>query len=335
MAVSRLVLSLCVCALVSVHNTRAYGASPAEICLYQDAAGEMHQVTGKDRIPSSFRDGSKCFSPKQGTYLASPSEIDLKGTVRREDMNSAVGRIELRWPRKVESLFGRTPQRAVADAALAVSRALKSAGFPPKLQTLDLDWHVVFMDEDVPETQIPTYLVNNCHPAWMTPPANIYVVAQRVAAGCGGGRSVRTSVADSQLATVLIHEMGHAVEFQLLEGAGDSDSMRAEGFASWFEQFGADFSAVIPRGSIRQFYSMGARSSLKQSPKGFDFQGSFEDYARASLFFRAIEERRGVRGIVEVYQTMKSERLSLLAAIAKRMGWDVERLQAEMARAAG
>ena len=43
-------------------------------------------------------------------------------------------------------IFGRTPVRAMQDAAKSVSRALKKNAFPLELQRFDLDWDVVFMD---------------------------------------------------------------------------------------------------------------------------------------------------------------------------------------------
>ncbi|MBN8549488.1 MAG: hypothetical protein J0M12_09250 [Deltaproteobacteria bacterium] len=311
----------------------AFAADPTELCIYQDDQGKIVQVNSRSRVPASQRDKARCFSQKESTYLAKPEEIELKGTVRKEEMVSALGPIEVRWPRKVETLFGRTPQRAVAEAANAVSRALKSNGFPPSLQTLKIDWKIVFMDEDVPEKQIPSYLVNNCHPAWMTPPANLYVVAQRAAAGCGG-QKVRSSEADARLTQILIHEMGHAIEYQLLKDKFGDDRMRAEGFASWFEQFGSDYTSAIPKGSVHEFYLKAAQASLRQSPNVFSFSGSLEDYARASLFFEAIQSRRGVRGIVEVYSTMVSDSLPFPAAVQKRLGWDAGRMQSEVARVA-
>ena len=43
-------------------------------------------------------------------YMAQPEDVKLKGTVRKESISSSIGHIELRWPRKVELLFGRTPR---------------------------------------------------------------------------------------------------------------------------------------------------------------------------------------------------------------------------------
>ncbi|MBX7144465.1 MAG: hypothetical protein K1X79_08460 [Oligoflexia bacterium] len=333
-------------------------AEDRDLCLYTDAAGALKQVTGRGSVPQAYQAQAHCIgekrsaknsqprkiwedsavqatpAPKLGegsNVLAAPEDIKLKGNIRREDMSSPLGRIELRWPRKVELLFGKVPLRAMQDAALAVSRALKTGGFPAPIQSLNLDWKVVFMDEEVPETQIPTYLVNNCHPAWMTPPANLYVVAQRVVAGCGGNSSqVSHQVADSQLAHILIHEMGHAIEAQILGPQMADDRMRAEGFASWFEAYGSDFSTVIQKGSVKRFYKSLALQSLQQSPDRFNFQGSANDYARASMYFHALAAKRGVRGVMDVYETMTSQRLNFFSGIKARMGWDSPELEAQV-----
>jgi len=345
--------------------------------MFTDSRGIFRQVNSKDQVPEEFREKAKCFSNSQKQlsstpkpapqtldqldaikkerdskakelrakdsgdlnqgYLAKPEEIDLKGTVRHEDLASSIGRIDLRWPRKVELLFGRTPSRAMSEAASAVSRALKKGGFPPNVQSLDLDWNVVFMDEDVPEKQIPQYLVNNCHPAWMTPIANLYVVAQRVVAGCNGGGSGKYegNVADAMLTQILIHEMGHAVEFQLLQGVSSDDRMRAEGFACWFEQYASDFSSVIPSGEPSRFYRGLAKRSIQESPDKFYFQGSAQDYARGSMYMRSVVERRGISGLMQVYKTMREQKIDFFKAAKIAIDWDTDRFNKEILKSLG
>jgi hypothetical protein len=215
------------------------------------------------------------------------------------------------------------------DAAAAASRALRGSSFDPIVQSLRLEWQVVFMDENLPEAQIPTYLKENCHPAWMTPPSQIYVVADRVVAGCGGQRK-SSAVADATLAQILIHEIGHAVEFQLLGKTAMIDKMRAEGFASWFESYASDFSAVVASGSVKRNYFELAREARKINPTRFDFGGGPGDYARASLYFHAVSNRRGIRGIMELYRAMRTQQLSFLDAIKSTTSWNDARLEQEL-----
>jgi hypothetical protein len=268
-----------------------------------------------------------------GGSLARPDQIELEGNIRRESISSPIGRIELRWPRSVESLFGRTPLRAMTDAARTVSRAISTAAFPSNVQKLSVDWKVVFMDEHMPERQIPAYLIQNCHPGWMTPPGNIYIVAERVAGGCGG-QPRRPSVADGDLAEVLVHELGHAVEYHILGSQFHRNRMRAEGFATWFEMYAASYSSMINRSEIIRRTQDLAAMSFKLQPKSFTFSGDASSYARAAMYFLAISEKRGVRGIMEVYQRMSSDNLDFFPAVEKVIYWDTTQLEREAARAA-
>ena len=307
-------------------------AKPKEnqtICEYPTRYGEIRTASSLDEVPREARSIARCHPANQNTNLARPEDIKLDGNQREERIVSSVGEIQLRWPRKVESLFGRTPLRAMTDAANTVSRAVKNSALPNSVQSLRLEWKVVFMDESMPQSQIPTDLVTNCHPGWMTPPANIYIVAQRVAGGCGGAKST-TSVADSTLAQVLVHEMGHAVEAYMLEGKGSFDRVRAEGFATWWERYASNYSSILNSHDISRLQFAAAKSAIKKSPSSFRFGGSFEDYARASMYFSAITQPRGIQGLVDVYGAIKSKGLDLLPAIYSEMNWDDRRLQAEI-----
>ena len=287
-----------------------------------------------------FREFKKKLEQSGGaSSLAKPSEMALEGTERREVISTPLGKMHLRWPRKIETLFGRTPIRAMADAARTVSRAIRRAGFPARVQNTKLEWQVVFLDENLSGKQIPGNLVSNCHPAWMTPPANIYIVGQRVAAGCGGGSAPRGNVADGKLASVLIHELGHAVEHYTLSSYQNRDpmhiyKMRAEGFASWFEQYGSDLSRMVKRGEVTSRYRAWARQSFKQAPdvNRWRFQGTPYDYARASMYFKAMQEKRGINGIMDVYETMIEKQIGFLDAVYEEFRWDHRKLDEEAQR---
>lgn len=306
------------------------GAGPAELCIFKNESGTIVQTRGRDLVPERFRADATCLPLVESQSMAKPEEVKLEGNIRRLSMSSSVGRIELRWPRTAESLFGRTPERAMADAAQTVSRFIKTKGFPVELQTLDLPWQVVFMDEKVPEAQIPMQLISNCHPAWMTPIANLYVVAQRVAAGCTGQRPGASGVADSQLTQVLLHEMGHAVEFQLLKNSGNFDRMRAEGFATWFMLASAKLSHVVNLSQTQREYDYLAQQSLKESPGVFTFQGTGFDYARASLYFQLVEKKQGVPGVMDLYESIVSKGLSFQQAVSATLHLKPEQVEIEL-----
>jgi hypothetical protein len=299
-------------------------AESAQDCFYKDKQGVIKVSDGIDKIPAEYRASAQCTKAKT-TESVRPNQIQLEGNTRSVDMASPLGRIELRWPRTLEKIFSRTPERAVADAARTASRALKSGGFPTHLTTLDMSWRIVFLDQNLPETQIPAQVVSNCHPGWMYPPADIFIVAQRVAAGCVAGDAVSPEKADSALTRVLLHEMGHAIEFALMKGEGAHDPLRAEGFASWFEGFSAHYSSLVDDQVVLDEYRALGLSALEQGNRGFSFSGSPTDYGLGALYFRLLQQKRGVAGIVSLYQKRLNQGAGLVQSLHDDFAWGDER----------
>lgn len=325
-----------------------------ELCLYTSAQGAIVQVNSRAEVPEELRGSARCLpekpvsnstgkapslratpvrvSPNVGG-LAAPDDIRLDGNLRSASINSPLGPISLRWPRSVETLFGRTPERAMVDAAGTVSRALKQGSFPPKVQHLRLEWNVVFMEHEPSANEAPPKLISNCHPAWMTPPSNIYVVSERVAAGCGG-QKMSPQNADAQLAEILVHEIGHAVEFQLLQPGARFEPARAEGFATWFEEYAGRYSSLIDVAKVKARHSTLARESLKSSPEGYTFAYSLYDYARASLAFRVLTDRRGIPGLLATYRRLARAQLPLEAAACAELGMSDRECRTELKKSA-
>jgi hypothetical protein len=228
----------------------------------------------------------------------------------------------------------------MADAALTASRALKRKSFPPHIRNLRLEWNVVFFDEALPEGQIPEYLRATCHPGWMTPPANIYVVAARVLGSCGGSAQERGNrksekVADADLAQLLIHEIGHAVEYHLLTDPLPREGLRAEGFATWFESFASDHSSVIPRGRVSEHHRAIARAAMQQRPGPWRFGYRGEDYSRAAMYFLGLESRVGIPALLRVYEEIAEHRLPFLSAVTSELGIAPAELERVALKAAG
>jgi len=297
-------------------------------CIYKDSKGGIKQVNSKDDVPYDQRKTAKCFKNKQSSYLAKPQDITLKGNLRREDINTSLGRMKIRWPRKAETFFGRTPMRAITDVAETVARALKTSAFPSHIQDIDTEWQIVFLDSNIPESQIPARLVKNCHPGWMTPPANIYIVSQRVAGLCGKQQKTK-SVADADLAEVLLHEFGHAIEYQLLRRQFSGDRARAEGFATWFEMFASRYSSILSQSQIRRKTYKYARKAIQQNPS-YHFSGSAGDYARASMYFEAVVKKNGVNGLMRVYKEIAKKGTPFISAIDKELHLKPKKLQKEI-----
>lgn len=325
-------LSLVLSGIFLLSSTSARAEEKKVLCAYRNESGRVVQVKSPDAIPQKFRGAAKCFyeSSQNSETLAAPSEIALEGSQREEDMNTSVGRIHLRWERKSEKLFGRTPVRAMSDAANTLSRVLKNPAFPSTIQGLSQEWQIVFIGENIPSAQIPMQLITNCHPGWMTPPANIYIVSERAAGGCGGARS-STSVADSTLTEILLHEMGHAVEYRLLEGRDQAgDRARAEGFATFFSMIAARYSSILSPSSMESKEKELAKMAIMSSPNSFNFQGTGPDYARAAMYFLALEQKLGLRAVTEVYATISKKGLGFFEAIQESSEWDRKRLEKEV-----
>ena len=329
--------------------------------MFQQADGTIKSVKSKEEVPADRLAVAKCFKGRGDTQsensaikgtapknslgsvplvtlpqrsplqLADPGEVALEGSIRKENIASPLGRVELRWARSAEKLFGRTPERAVVDALTTVSKTLRKARFPVPFSDPDFVWKIVVMDERVPEDQIPVNLVSDCHPAWMTPPSNIYVVAQRVAAGCGGPKST-LSQADALLTKVLLHEIGHAVELNSLGPSGNFDRARAEGFATWFEQYSADFSSILTPGVAKREQIIAARVILNTRGPGNGFKGTYEDYILASMPFTTVVEKRGIAALVDLYTEMRTSHLPFGVVLEKKLGWDQERLGKEITK---
>jgi hypothetical protein len=312
----------------------AYGLAE-EMCIYINEQGIERKVHSLKQIPSHLRMRARCFT-NEPRELAAPQEMNLSGAERKERILTSVGPVNLRWSRSVEKVLGRSPARAMADSGRMVSKTLKQGGFPSEVSTLSLEWDVVFLDENLPVEQVPQHLISNCHPAWMTPPANIYVVAQRVAAGCQGAGSAQKRDIEGDMAAVLAHEMGHVLESSLLSSHSfRSERWRAEGFATFFERLAARYSSLIRADSLEKKHSMLAQRSFQVAPEKFFFRGRAEDYARASMYLQAVVNDRNIRGLIDVYQRMDAEQIGLRAAIEKETGWSLKLLEEKAQKAAG
>jgi hypothetical protein len=258
------------------------------------------------------------------TEMRIPKDIQLNGLERRVSLASPIGRIELRWTRESERLFGKTPERATIEAASSVAKALKQSSFPGRVKSINLDWQIVFLSKDLKAGQVPDFLISNCHPGWMTAPANIYIASEQAAGSCGAQGPSPGNIADKELAQVLIHEMGHAVEYALAPNA-PRDRARSEGFATWFEVFAGRYSNLLDSASILREQKLMA--SQRASIADQSFQGGPGDYALASILFHLITEGRTVSDLNRVYELMASERISFLQALLKVSGWSNKLLE--------
>lgn len=292
-------------------------------CRYVDRNNAAHLVDSVQEAPIQYRERVECEGDA-GKALVAPEEVKMRGAVGKTVLRTEMGSFEVRWPRSIEQCFGKSPARATAEAAAALNRALKSAWFADSVKYSRPDWSLVFTDHATALREFPLAISRGGHPGFMVPPASIYLIADVISPGCAKG-----GVADGALIQVLLHEMGHAVEHLLLGSAEvDADRARAEGFASWFEEYASQFSQLIPAGSVWEGQrQLAIKAGIKAAQS---FKGTAEDYAVASLPFRAIVNRRGVQGLMQVYARLRGQRGSLHDAAKDALGWNSATLEREV-----
>jgi citrate lyase beta subunit len=217
----------------------------------------------------------------------------------------------------------------VGEAIKAVNRVLKSGRFTADMKRARRDWSLAFTDKATAFAQFPVALTLGRHPGFMIPPSQIYIITDFITPDCANSK-----VADELLAQVLLHEMGHVIEYLLLgESQTLHDRERSEGFATWFEQYASDSSSAIPKDSVKRYYGELARQSLRTEPGAF--QGTPMDYARAALPFQAVVRRKGVPTLMDVYRHIRDDRLTWKEAIMRATGWSRATLERESREAVG
>jgi hypothetical protein len=80
---------------------------------------------------------------------------------------------------------------------------------------------------------------------------------------------------------------------------------------------------------VTRYYDGLAREALA-SEKPVAFDGSAQAYAVAALTFRAIVDRRGVSGLMQVYQTMSEKQIPFKQAVQETLRWNNATMDREM-----
>lgn len=317
----RVLLVGIVCIAYAPPFTAAHGDSS---CLYVNEEGEITQVKNAQQVPYKLRSRVVC-KDTQPQDIAAPEDVKLGNDSRTASFSTELGPMSVRWSRSIERCFSTSPSRAVGEAAIAVNRALKTGRFTSDIKTARRDWSLVFTDKATAFSQFPIALSLGKHAGFMIPPSRIYIISDFVAPDCSSH-----AAANETLIQVLLHEMGHVVEYLMLgEKRMDGDRERAEGFAAWFEQYSAEYTSAIPAGKVRRYYADLASQALHHGAGGA-FSGTAEDYAYAALQFQAIVDRRGIAGLMQVYEVMREDELSFPDAILKALSWNRATLQREM-----
>ena len=255
--------------------------------------------------------------------LKSNAEL-LKSRVAegRQLIQTPLGEVAMRWPRAGVSTETVRASESVRIAWSAVAGALGQLGFPERVRSANYDWNLV-LQNGVPTGGKGRLLSSaHCHTAWMGPPADIVINYDRLLDPCGGATS--ESVPSQVLTGALIHEIAHAVEFQLL-GSAFSRRQRwhSEGFATWFESVVIDGMPNLKhRQALNSELRERAKRVFRESWSPYTFDGSPADYAKSFALISTLVDVHGVSGLVAVYNRMSQDNCVLAQAVEREFGWD-------------
>ncbi len=349
----------------------AHLALADSLCTYEDDTGVYRTAETREKVPEEYRSSARCrkqststttssnqSSPaprskkeeaalrsllidlvkaEQDKSLRKPKDVRLFGEVQEEKVSTKLGMMQVRWSKESERYFRKSPVTTVGDVAFLISQALLHDGFAQYRRGFLSNWQIVFLSEHSLRGQVPADMIENCHPGWMTPPANIYIVADRIAGSCGakklGSYSTR---ADSMLFEVLLHEFAHAVDYRILEERFYFNRPRSEGFATWFQVYARTKSsdlreeAIALRNGLNQFALNGFRSALTGRIDKEALQ-----YGGGSMMYFALEERFGSAVVLRVHRRMVRDLLTFQQAVEQETGWDGRELTKAMIEASG
>lgn len=212
--------------------------------------------------------------------------------------------------------------RAVtAESAEALACALSSINkAAPDRQSFryrwpEFRWRIIALSDDAPQlNDLPA-----CQPAWMSPPATVYVVPSRLTGRCFRQRKFPHQGSRGYLRSVLIHEMAHPLEFVAAGNGYHQQSLFREGFATWLEVFA--LACINPEAGKRLRDETLSRAQQTLEP-GWEFTGKPQDYARAAMYFQVLIERFGLEGLVRLYDAVYSGQHSWEESLKTVSGWD-------------
>lgn len=236
-------------------------------------------------------------------------------------VSSPLGRITLFSSRTLEPHVASDPARIIVSAFGHAQRILQSNDFPSFLSAAEYDWQIFVESTRLRDFLKGTLSSARCHAAWMGPPANIFIAADRLASNCGTFYRSAEEVAED-LHEIMVHEIGHALEFQLMgRGFGRRQRWHSEGFASWFESLSDGSSNTFTHAEMFRK----AQKSFNADWRPVHFKGSKADYVRSFAMIAALAERNSIPVLLKVYEVMDKQNCSFDQAVEQTVGWDMER----------
>jgi hypothetical protein len=248
-----------------------------------------------------------------------PDQVRLTGAARDFNFSTAFGGLRVRWQVASTDYFGKEPYYVVKESWDQAARSLSRRQFPAALRSSPFDWNLVFMDEAATVRAYP-FGKRDCHPAWIRPPADIFVSAFYIGTACRQG-VLPEQEARNRLRGTLYHEFGHAIEYQLLGDAiKGAERYHSEGFAEWFEVQALSDHGL--NGYAREIQN-GAKKHFSETWNPKAFSGSNEDYYRAYALIESIVKKRNLSGLLRVYAVMKEQAIPFDQAVKKEIGWSL------------
>ena len=268
-----------------------------------------------------------------------PGEIHHGYTV---DDISELGRVKLTSGQKVNHLesplgsvavfslaslskhIGPRSESVIAEAFSRAREIMRTRRFPHQLQDAQYKWQI-FIKERGARRSEGALSSERCHAAWMGPPANIFLSPETLASDCGRARKSSVEISE-QLESVLVHEIGHVIEFKLMgRGFARRQRWHSEGFASWFEAYsGGDLVESLRKEAIAD-----AKRHFRSDWMPIDFRGTSADYSRSFAMIATIAERSSVSDLLRVYRNMDLEKCRFDEAVQNVLGWDLRRWSLE------
>jgi hypothetical protein len=312
-----------------------------DICVFLDSTGTIRSVPKSKMTPKELKTNicqpaikKQSSRPSQSQLdsrapshptsqsglevYKNPNEVSLTGANRNFEFSTPVGRLKVRWQVTSTEYFGRDPYFLVKEAWNEGARTLARHQFPDKLRNSKVDWNIVFMDEKATHQSYP-FGKEACHPAWIRPPADIFISAFYIGTECGRKKLSETE-SRLQLKSTLYHEFGHAVEYQLLgKMLGRSERYHSEGFAQWFEAMALqDHGMKAEAEKIKNQ----AKVDYSQSWDPQSFAGTNEDYNRAFAMIDTLVKKRKLAGLLQVYKDIQTEEVPFATAVYNVTGWN-------------
>ena len=262
---------------VKVEPVQAQAELRTDIAI-SGAGYNVHQYAGVLRSPRPDDRGSLLdgwFPKSELAYLRSAT------------VQAAFAKVEMTYPSSFTATIGNDPRRELEHAVEEVAEALARLQAPPEAFKPQVTWNIIVLDS-VPDSANYGLLSSSlCHTAWSGPPSNIVVAADRLTRHCG--RVQEKAGASSAFREVLIHEMAHVLEFQLM-GRAFSRRQRwhGEGFAMWFEDVVHEASTDSSFRAEALDRKARAERVFSASWTKYEFSGSTQDYLNSYVRIAAL-----------------------------------------------